>query len=414
MELMIGKFNPAHFAPETLTGAVSIGLAASLGLFANAPATAATALTGMGLYKLWKLHRTRWLRDGYLFDSPYVENDILPDMLGLAPGINELVTERLRMATGNDELTAFESASAQYRLLTVSNNDPQQIAKVLPRIASVLGIAPEELGFIPTAGKDKSIILAPLPREDWQAVPFDESALQPRKLMGYIGQDVLGKPVTYDRKDSPHMLISGTTGAGKTEAIRADMHSMRLSGLKPEIHIIDAKATLRREQCASFTADMREGLEMLGDINQRARERMQEIVAAGCDNWFQYRKKRPEACPAPIFIYIDEYPQFRALAGKEAVEAVVGEILRVHRSAGVFLTIGIQKPKATEFPTEMRDMLDVRLAMRVPDSKASEVAIDTGGAEGLPGEGAFMFRAGGSAIVRGRGAFLAQQAGQPG
>lgn len=407
MEIMIGKFNPAYFAPETLPGAVGVGLAASLGLFANAPATAFTGLSVMGLFKLWKLHRTRWMRDGFLFDSPYADGDILPDFTSVSPAINSAATERLRMATGNQELTAFESRSAQFRLLTVANDDPQQIAKALSRVASVLGVAPDELGFIPTAGKDKSIILAPLPREEWEAVPFDADALQPGKLMGYVGQDVMGNPVTYDRKDAPHMLISGTTGAGKTEAIRADMHSMRLSGLNPEIHIIDAKATLRREQCASFTSDMQEALVMLTDINQRARERMQEIVSNGCDNWFQYHKKRPDTCPSPIFVYIDEYPQFRALAGKDGVEALVGEILRVHRSAGVFLTIGIQKPKATELPTEMRDMLDVRLAMRVPDSKASLVAIDDAGAEGLPGEGAFMFRVGGSAIVRGRGAFMA-------
>lgn len=407
MELMIGKINPAYFAPETLTGAVGVGLVGSMGLFGNMPATAFTGLSVMGLFKLWKLHRTRWMRDGFLFDSPYDDGDILPDFTSVSPAINSEVTERLRMATGNNGLTAFESRSAQFQLLTVANDDPQQIAKALPRISSVLGVAPDELGFIPTAGKDKSIILAPLDREEWETVPFDESALQPGRLIGYVGQDVMGKHVTYDRKDSPHMLISGTTGAGKTEAIRADMRSMRLSGLNPEIHIIDAKATLRREQCANFTSDMVEALQMLTEINRLARERMQEFVAAGCDNWFQYHKKHPEQCPAPIFVYIDEYPQFRALAGKEAVESLVGEILRVHRSAGVFMTIGIQKPKADQLPTEMRDMLDVRLAMRVPDSKASLVAIDETGAEGMPGEGAFMFRVGGSAIVRGRGAFVA-------
>lgn len=406
--MRIGTFDMALMQPDTnLQTAVSSALLVGGALVADtAGATPAVSFAcGVGALAIgWlaRQARTAWARDNCLMAS-----DLDAWQAPEAAGINSDVTDRLRKATGNNKLTAVETRSAQYRLLSVANDDPSEVAKALPRVASVLGVAPDALGWIPTAGRDLSVILAPLDRTEWETVLFDADALQPGKLVGYVGQDVMGKPVTYDRKDSPHMLISGTTGAGKTEAIRADMHSMRLSGLNPEIHIIDAKATLRREQCASFTSDMQKALQVLTDINQRARERMNEIVAAGFDNWFQFRKQCPDVCPAPIFVYIDEYPQFRALAGKDDVEALVGEILRVHRSAGVFLTIGIQKPKATELPTEMRDMLDVRLAMRVPDSKASLVAVDDVGAEGLPGEGAFMFRVGGSAIVRGRGAFMA-------
>jgi DNA segregation ATPase FtsK/SpoIIIE-like protein len=84
----------------------------------------------------------------------------------------------------------------------------------------------------------------------------------------------------------------------------------------------------------------------------------------------------------------------------------MSELLKVHRSAGVFITLGIQKPKATEIPTDLRDMLDIRLALRVPDSTASLVAIDATGAEGLAGEGAFLFRVGGNRLVQGRGVFI--------
>jgi hypothetical protein len=50
-------------------------------------------------------------------------------------------------------------------------------------------------------------------------------------------------------------------------------------------------------------------------------------------------------------------------------------------------------------------MLDIRLALRVPDSTASLVAIDATGAEGLAGEGAFLFRVGGEKLIRGRGVY---------
>lgn len=402
--MLIGKFNPYSIIPTSYSSMVTCTgtVLTTLALTHSAP----LAVGALGALYLANQYRTRDSRDGYLFDSPLDDLINAPDAIA---NVNDLVTERIRKVTGNKDLTALESRSAQYRLFKISTDNPQELAKALPRVASVLGIAPDELGFIPTAGRDLSIILAPLPRSEWQAVSFDESQLKAGELVGYIGLDVLGNAITYNRQHSPHMMISGTTGAGKTEAIRADMHAMRLSGLNPEIYIIDAKGTLRRESCNQFTADMNEGLEILTEINQRARERMQEIVKADCDNWFEYKKQCPDICPSPILVYIDEYPQLRAL-NKEAVELALGELLRVHRSAGVFITLGIQKPKADQLPTEMRDMLDVRLALRVPDKTASMVAIDETGAEGLAGEGAFLFRVGGNKLIQGRGVFMSKGA----
>ena len=381
--------------PQSRQAQILLGSIVGVSVVLNQPQIAlASVFAAMGA-RAW----LNWRNNDLVEDAP---SEQLKNITG---DINEAVTTRLRAATGDTELTAIESRSAQYRLFSIANDDPAQIAKALPRVASVLGVAPDALGWIPTAGRDLSIILAPLERTEWLPVAFDESALTPGKLIGYVGRDVLGNHVTYSRQDAPHALISGTTRSGKTEAIRADLQSMRLSGLKPEIHIIDAKGTLCREQCATFTADMAEGLETLQSIVERARERIREIVAAGCDNWFQYRAKHPDICPAPIMIYMDEYPQLLAL-NKDEVEAVVGELTRVHAASGVFVTIGIQKPKAKTIPTEIRDMFDMRLAMRVPDGAGSMVAIDEMGAEGLPGAGAFMFRNCGDSVVRGRGAFI--------
>ena len=398
--MRIGTFDLNQFYPETHLQTATAATLLTVPTLATGSFVA--GVSALGLAWVARQSLSAWQRDNCLLGS---DLDALDTREHTAANTNDAVTARLRKATGNQDLTAIESRSAQYRLLMVANDDPAQIAKALPRVASVLGVAPDALGWIPTAGRDLSIILAPLERAEWLPVAFDESALTPGKLIGYVGRDVLGNHVTYSRQDAPHALISGTTRSGKTEAIRADLQSMRLSGLKPEVHIIDAKGTLCREQCASFTADMAEGLATLQGIVERARERIKEIVAAGCDNWFQYRAKCPDICPTPIMVYIDEYPQLRAL-DKEAVEAVVGELTRVHAASGVFVTIGIQKPKADTLPTEIRDMFDIRLAMRVPDSKASMVAIDEPGAEGLPGAGAFMFRNGGDSVVRGRGAFM--------
>ena len=157
--MLIGKFNPHSIIPTSYSSMVTCTgtVLGALAMTQSAP----LAVGALGALYLANQYRTRDSRDGYLFDSPLDDLIKGPEILA---NVNDLVTERLRKATGNKDLIALESRSAQYRLFTISTDNPSELAKALPRVASVLGIAPDELGFIPTAGRDVSIILAPLER----------------------------------------------------------------------------------------------------------------------------------------------------------------------------------------------------------------------------------------------------------
>ncbi len=429
--MRIGKFDLDQFCPDThLQTAVSATLFGGTGfLFGLGGATplvsfgAATASLGAA----WLLRQaaTSWKRDNCLLASDLAE---IATAQQQPENINDDVTNRLRYVTGNQALTAFESRSAQYKLLIIPNDDPREIAKALPRIASVLGVAPELMEFIPTAGKDNSVIIAPLLEDDWLNVAFRHDQLEAGALKSYLGDDVFGRAVTYKRSSAPHFLVSGTTGSGKTLTIRNDMYSVATSRPDAVIYAIDYKGGINKH-CTRFTDDMGKGLDMLNDMIQLARSNWKTVKESGLDNWFEYDAKYPGKL-APLFIYIDEFIQFQTVADaiidaryqedKAAARELkdkappkplytldlIGELVRVYRAGGCFVTIGTQKPSAELLPTEFRDMFDAKCAHRVPDSAASRVAIDQNGAETLPEKGGFLFQVGSRPLARGRSAYL--------
>jgi len=265
--------------------------------------------------------------------------------------------------------------------------------------------------------------------ENPKIIPFDRSQVVVGKLVSFLGLDVRGRSIRNDRNIAPHMLISGTTGSGKTILFRNEIFSMKISAPNAIIYSIDYKGGIESAPHTKFTDDMVKGVQYLKEVKTLAEMNWKKIHDAGYDNWFEYEEDHPGEL-APIFLNIDELPQFinegnkhikelyeeakaAAKAAKEKAPIkpdlildMIGELLRVFRSAGVFVTLGIQKPLAKILPTEFRDMLDARAAMRVPNATASDVAIDAPGAENLPEKGGLMFRLASKPIQIGAAAFM--------
>lgn len=260
-------------------------------------------------------------------------------------------------------------------------------------------------------------------------IPFDESKVQRGKLVSYLGDDIRGRAIRNNRELAAHMMISGMTGSGKTILFRNEIFSMALAAPNAIIYSIDYKGGIRSAPHTKFTSNMVEGLKLLAELKEIAAGNWEKIQTAGLDNWFEYEEAHPGVLP-PIFLNIDEYPQFIAEGDRAILEQweidkiiakengepkpikpplvndLVGEFLRVFRSYGCFVTIGIQKPKADIIPTPFGDMFDARAAMRVSDGDASRVAIDINGAQDLPDRGGVMFRIASQPIQIGAAAFM--------
>ena len=364
---------------------------------------------------LWFLvrHATRELRAGYLLDQPHQS-----DSKHVINGKINFPLTKLVKDSGIDTIVT-ETRSEQFYIFLIANNDPRKVKSLLPKISMAINVDERNLRFIQNYSEGKSALLAPLEMHKWKAVKFDKSQLIPGKLIGYVGKDVAGNHVTYDRNIEPHIGIFGDTNSGKTEMTRADIHSMKLSGLNPKIFILDPKDDMTDVDCNYYTSDIGEGVSKLEELDKLSEARKKKYSDADCKNYFEYQRK-VDKTERPWIVYIDETSDFLVPDLTEDIEkgehpihkrahSILFKISRKHRASGLFLSIIIQKPKAKTLPTEIRDNLGARIVLSVADKDASNLAVGQkdAGAETLPKFGAFLLITSlSNAPAIGRGAYL--------
>lgn len=395
----------------------------AVGFTVSAIATHYSLMQGAGIYSaaigigtvaacwLYNRHATREQRDGYLLDKPHQS----ASQLDLNGRMNFAMTQLVK-TRGLDTIVT-ETRSHQYQIFVIANDEPKKVKDLIPAMSMSLGIDEKNLRFVQNYQKGKSAVLAPLPQDKWKAVDFDASQLIPGKLIGYVGQSVTGEHVTYDRNIEPHIGIFGGSNSGKTEATRADIRSMKASGLNPKFFIIDPKDDMVDVHSDFYTSDIQEGVILLESLAKEADKRKIKYSEAGCRNYFEYQKK-VDPSERPLMVYIDETADLLAPDLTEEIEkgehplhkrafAILYLISRKHRAAGIFLTIVMQHPKAETLKTEIRNNLGARIVLSVTDSAASKVALGQTGAEALPKFGAFLFITSlSNAPTLGRGAYI--------
>lgn len=333
--------------------------------------------------------------------------------------IDTELTDIYKSALGDETAFVEKHQSEQYNIHVIYNEDPDAIRAKLTKIARKLGIKPEQLLYYPVWGKGASAILAHRDEAEWEAntVDFDESAVIKGRMILQAGRDVHGNTMTYNRVIYPHAGFYGETGAGKTEAMINDMVASRKTGLNPQIYIIDPKNTsqLKRQASEYYTNDVADGVELMLSIVARCEERINRYSEAKCDNYWQYIKK-VDSEERPICLYIDELAEVVspdvATDSKEAKEladkakAIITRLVQKYRSAGLFVSIGMQHPLASVISTNIRNNLGIVIALSVKDHKAAGVA-GVQGAENLPMQGGMIVKQG-KKVSYGRGVYHAE------
>lgn len=397
--------------------------------------TVAAGVIGQLLAGLASAWEQRPNNDGWLLQKP----DDAPEQESQLMDME--LTGIYRKVLGDTDIVVVKRRAAQFDIHVIYH-ESAQIKLRIEALGRALGIRSRvgsddiDAIYIPVWGRGCSALLVSRSKTEWDDIEFDRDLLTPGTLVSHLGGDIEGKPILYDRSDAPNLIAAGTTGSGKTFLLRADMSSIKHSFPTAKVYAIDYKGGLKHAPHDVFTNSMEEGISLVDRVLNEAKENWRIIDEAGLDNWFEYEGKFPGKL-APIFLYIDEFPVFQGRAdelimkrweeqkaavkahnavNKDAPEPMplkpdliidkVGEMARVFRAGGMFVSIGIQKPEAAQLPTKFRDMFDARAAHRVPDGASSRVIINRNGAESLPGKGAFIFQCGGEPAQIGRAAIV--------
>jgi len=126
-------------------------------------------------------------------------------------------------------------------------------------------------------------------------------------------------------------------------------------------------------------------------------------------NITDYNKKYPENKEKRILMVFDEYGAMieESKDIRDKLEQAIKQLSQKARAAGIHMIICTQTPRADIITTTIRNNLTARIALKVADSTASSLIIDTKGAESLLGKGDMLVKtADTSSLIRTKSPFI--------
>jgi hypothetical protein len=232
------------------------------------------------------------------------------------------------------------------------------------------------------------------------------------RLVVPIGEDIRGDVVSieFSSPDSPHLLVAGTTGSGKSVALETLLRGLcRYSDEQVRLQLVDPKGT----ELLDFAEDSHTD----GDVGMDATDAIGMLEAAVAEMQERYRLMRPvrarslaeynaavpsEARRPWIVIVLDEYADLTSDADeKSQIEQQLRRLTQKARAAGIHVIVATQRPSADVVSTTIRSNFPAQLALRVKTATDSRIIMDESGAEALAGQGdAFLRTARGTVRVQ--------------
>lgn len=272
----------------------------------------------------------------------------------------------------------------------------------------------------------KSAVGIEIPNKKRDVIGFKEMlpAMDKRQynIPMVLGKNLMGEPVVMDVSTSPHLLIAGSTGSGKSVCVnsmicsilfRRSPKEVRLILVDPKIvelsiyngipHLLtpvihDPKKTLKAFDFCLYEMDRR--YRLLQGINAR------NIL--GYNEKITQERLAREKLPY-IVVVIDEFADLMHTVGKE-LENKVSRLAAMSRAVGIHLVLATQRPSVDVITGVIKTNIPTRIAFAVTSTTDSRIIIDEGGAEKLLGRGDMLYLASSDPTPeRIQGAFLSDR-----
>lgn len=307
-------------------------------------------------------------------------------------------------------VTMFELTVAQGTRMNKVTALSQEIAATL-RARSVRIIAP-----IP----GKATIGIEVPNASRRTVRISELVTQKAYDPGYmalplfLGMDAEGKSVVEDLAKAPHMLIAGTTGAGKSVCINTIVasflltrspHDVKLILIDPKMVELQMFHEIPHLQLPVVT-DMKQATNVLMWAVEKMESRYELFKNAGVKNIKGFNKLgeeklrerlgdefseeyTPRHVPYIVLI-IDEMADLMMQSKKEA-EGSITRLAQKSRAVGIHVIVATQRPSTDVITGVIKGNLPTRIAFQVASKIDSRVILDEMGAEKLLGQGDMLY-----------------------
>jgi DNA segregation ATPase FtsK/SpoIIIE, S-DNA-T family len=262
-------------------------------------------------------------------------------------------------------------------------------------------------------------------RELLESVDWDEARTRSRIPLA-LGKDVYGKSIIADLAQMPHLLVAGTTGAGKSVCINALVASMLFRFTPEELRfiMIDPKVVELQHYNAlphlafPVVTDPKKVLLALRWLIDEMERRYKMFARVGVRNIISFnarpKKKtaaeldekpeqgsgeisvpREDEIPIPekipyVVVLIDELADLMQTAPAD-VESAIARITQMARAAGIHLIVATQTPRADVITGVIKANIPSRIAFQVASKIDSRVILDENGADRLLGQGDMLY-----------------------
>ncbi len=299
----------------------------------------------------------------------------------------------------------------QYEMEIKSGTKVSKIASLNKEIA--LAMAAKDIRIqAPIPGK--STIGIELPNKKPSPVTVKEILVKfendNRKLLVALGKDIMGRAQYCEINKTPHLLVAGSTGSGKSVCINSIIISILMRAKPDEVKLVlvDPKKVEFSmyngipHLLAPVVTEPRKANIALKKIVSEMERRYEIFSDSGTKNIEGYnlyverenqkRAKDNQIKKLPfIVVIIDELADLMLVAAKEVEDSIM-RITQMARAAGIHLIVATQRPSTNVITGVIKANIPSRISFAVSSQIDSRTILDMAGAEKLIGRGDMLYR----------------------
>ena len=241
-------------------------------------------------------------------------------------------------------------------------------------------------------------------REILESVP---KSLKDSTLLATLGKDIMGKPIWTEINKTPHLLVAGSTGSGKSVCINSIIVSILMRAKPNEVKLVlvdPKKVELSMYEdvphlLTEVVTDPKKANEILKNIVAEMEDRYERFKDTGTKNIAGYnayidkknQNSEDKKAKMPfIVVIIDELADLMLVAAKEVEDSIM-RITQMARAAGIHLIVATQRPSTDVITGVVKANIPSRISFAVSSQIDSRTILDMGGAEKLLGKGDMLF-----------------------
>lgn len=274
-------------------------------------------------------------------------------------------------------------------------------------------------------------IVFEIPKEERESLSFEELQKDYVKckngLYVNLGQDTQNNIYNLDLCKTPHLLISGTTGSGKSVLINSILTSLLMNYAPSELELVlvDVKQvefSIYKNIPHLLTktiTDLKDTKIILNECIETINKRYEILKENNCRNIQEYNRINLQNMKYRLIV-IDELAElfmlenksrFRAdLEGYDRIENQLCRIAQIGRACGVHLILATQRPSTDVITGLLKSNIPSRICLSVSSAVDSKVVLDTTGAEKLTGKGDMLLKLiGNNDLIRLQSAFISDE-----